>query len=105
MSHLHVLLVLAGGDAHGYRIMLDTSELTGGEVTLRPGALHAALGRLVGSGLIVETDERPAEELDDERRRYYRITGAGRQALAAEVARMARVVDHARGLPAVWSAR
>jgi DNA-binding PadR family transcriptional regulator len=72
--------------------------LSEGSVALRPGSLYAALGRLVGDGLIVETGDRPARELDDERRRCYRITLRGRQRLAGEVRRLERLVDHARSL-------
>lgn len=97
-SHLHILLVLAQGDSHGYRIMQATDELTAGSVNLRPGALYAALGRLVDDGLIAESGDRPAPELDDDRRRYYRITSQGRQALAADVGRMRAVVTMADSL-------
>ena len=101
-SHLHILLVLAAGDAHGYRIMQATSELTDGAVALRPGALYAALGRLVDDGLIVETEERPAAELDDARRRYYRITGAGREAFGAHMRHLSRLVRYAARLEPAW---
>jgi DNA-binding PadR family transcriptional regulator len=97
-SQLHVLVVLAAGDAHGYAIMRTTQALSGGAVALRPGSLYAALGRLVDDGLIVETGERPARELDDERRRYYRITPDGRSRLALELGRLERLVEHARTL-------
>lgn len=70
--------------------------MTSGEMTLRPGVLYATLGRLADDSLIVETDDRPAVELDDQRRRYYRVTDSGRTALASEVARLAVLVDHAR---------
>ena len=102
-SHLHILLVLAEGDAHGYRIMAASKELTGGQMKLRPGVLYSALGRLVDSGLIVETDDRPAAELDDQRRRYYRITPNGRSALGTEVRRLATLVNHATRLEPRWA--
>jgi DNA-binding PadR family transcriptional regulator len=95
-SHLHILLALAEEDRHGYSIMKETEELTSGDVRLGPGALYAALGKLVDQGLIEETDDRPAPDLDDARRRYYRITPTGRAALGVEVGRLQRVVDHAR---------
>lgn len=101
-SHLHVLLALAGADAHGYRIMHTVETITAGAVHLRPGVLYAALGRLADTGLIVEIDERPAAELDDQRRRYYRITSSGRQALGAEIDRLARLVGHAKTLDPTW---
>lgn len=102
-SQLHVLLVLAEGDGHGYRIMQATDAMTQGAVRLRPGVLYAALGRLADAGLIVETDERPAVELDDQRRRYYRITDAGRGALGSEIRRLARLVNHAVALDPSWA--
>jgi DNA-binding PadR family transcriptional regulator len=102
-SELLVLLVLAERDAHGYRVMQDIAVMTGGEVTLRPGVLYATLGRLVDDGLIVETDERPAADLDDQRRRYYRVTESGRVALGDEVARLAVLVDHARRIERTWA--
>jgi DNA-binding PadR family transcriptional regulator len=101
-SHLHILLVLAEGDTHGYRIMQTTAAMTDGVVKMRPGALYAALGRLVDTGLIVETDDRPAAELDDQRRRYYRITQAGRDALGAEIRSLARVVRRATAIEPSW---
>ena len=101
-SQLHVLLVLAAADAHGYRIMNEVEAVTAGAVRLRPGVLYSALGRLVDAGLIIETDERPAPELDDQRRRYYQITSAGRSTLAAEVDRLARLVRHAQAIDPAW---
>lgn len=102
-SHLHILLVLADGDAHGYRIMQTTEALTSGTVTLRPGVLYAALGRLVDEGLIVETEDRPAAELDDQRRRYYHLTGAGREALGVEVRRLGQLVKRAVRIEPTWA--
>jgi DNA-binding PadR family transcriptional regulator len=102
-SHFHILLVLADQDRHGYSIMKETESLTQGEVTLGPGALYSALGKLSDQGLIEEIDERPVPELDDSRRRYYRITDAGRRALGAELHRLHRVVEHARRSDLGWS--
>ena len=101
-SHLHVLLVLAEADAHGYRIMNTVDTMTAGATRLRAGVLYAGLGRLADAGLIAETDERPAAELDDQRRRYYRITNSGRQALGAEIDRLAQLVRHAQTLNPAW---
>jgi DNA-binding PadR family transcriptional regulator len=95
-SHLHILLALADEDRHGYSIMKETESLTDGDVRLGPGALYSALGKLADQGLIEEKDDRPAPDLDDARRRYYRITAAGREALGAELTRLQRVVEHAR---------
>lgn len=102
-SQLHVLLVLAGGDAHGYRIMQQTDDLTRGAVKLRPGVLYAAIGRLVDRGLVVETDDRPVAELDDHRRRYYRITQCGRRALGAEIATLRLLVERATTIEPGWA--
>jgi len=95
-SHLHILLALVSEDRHGYSIMRETEELTDGQVKLGPGALYAALGKLTDDGLVVETEERPAPELDDARRRYYRITDAGRAALGVELQRLQKVISYAR---------
>lgn len=102
-SHFHILLALADEDRHGYSIMKETEALTQGEVKLGPGALYTALGKLADQGLIEEIDERPAPDLDDARRRYYRITDAGRAALGAELQRFHQVVEHARRADLGWS--
>ena len=88
VAQLHILLALADGDKHGYAIMSEVEILTEGSVTMGPGTLYGTVKRMLKSGLIEETDERPDPELDDERRRYYRLTGLGSEALDAEVARM-----------------
>ncbi len=87
-----VLLVLLDGDRHGYGIMQDAAERSGGEVQLQPGALYRMLKRLLEEGLVEETTERK----DEERRRYYRITDLGKQVAAAEARRMARLVEASR---------
>ena len=73
-----ILLALAGGERHGYGIMQEVLALTGGAVRLGPGTLYGTIGRLLAAGLIAEVTERPDPALDDERRRYYRLTPAGR---------------------------
>jgi DNA-binding PadR family transcriptional regulator len=103
ISHFHILLALAEEDRHGYSIMKETEELTQGSVRLGPGALYVALGKLTDQGLIAETEERPAPDLDDARRRYYRITDDGRAALGAELQRLHRVMEHARLTDLGWS--
>ena len=100
-SHLQVLLALADGERHGYAIM-QAAEEAGHR--LGPGALYTALGRLLDGGLITELDERPAPELDDTRRRYYRITPAGSDALVGELARLQAVLDLARRSGLEWPA-
>ncbi len=101
----HVLLALAGEDRHGYSIMLEVAETTEGRVKMGPGTLYGTIKRLLAAKLIEESDERPDPKLDDERRRYYRLTPFGRRVLGAEVGRYARAVKTARkfGLAAGYS--
>ncbi|HEX9700155.1 MAG TPA: PadR family transcriptional regulator [Acidobacteriota bacterium] len=91
-----ILLALTDRERHGYDIMRDVEQRTGGRTIIRPGSLYRAIHRLLDQGLIEELDERPDPELDDERRRYYRITAAGRDAAAAEAERMSTAVRDAR---------
>jgi DNA-binding PadR family transcriptional regulator len=92
---LHVLLALADGDKHGYAIIKEVSRRTGGEVQLGAGTLYALIKRSLADDLIVETDERPDPALDDERRRYYRLTRFGRDVAIAEVRRLESIVSQA----------
>jgi DNA-binding PadR family transcriptional regulator len=92
----HILLALALEDRHGYGIIQDIAERTGGQLRLSPGTLYRTIQRMLEQGLIEETGERPAPELDDERRRYYRITRAGEAAARSEAGRMAQLVRLAR---------
>ena len=87
-----VLASLADADRHGYAIKKDIAQRTGGDVRLGSTTLYRLLGRLLDEGLIEESTARPAAHLDDERRRYYRITPAGRRALRAELKRLDRLV-------------
>jgi DNA-binding PadR family transcriptional regulator len=91
---LHVLLALAGGPLHGYAILKDVVRQTDGRLTLGPGTIYGTLQRLMEAGW-VEESPRPARDVD-ERRRYYRLTGDGRDALAAEVDRLSAIVRVAR---------
>ncbi len=84
----HILLALRPGDSHGYAIMQEVERLSDGTVTLGPGTLYGAIKRLLAEGLIEETDERPDPELDDERRRYYRLTALGERVCASEIERL-----------------
>jgi DNA-binding PadR family transcriptional regulator len=93
---LNVLLALADGERHGYGIMLEVRERTGGRVRLGPGTLYGAIKRLKEGGVIEESGGRPEAEADDERRRYYRLTGFGGEVLAAEVERLDALVRAAR---------
>jgi len=94
---LHILLVLAGGENHGYAIMREVAEHTGGKMRLGPGSLYGTIKRMLADGWIEESDERPDPELDDERRRYYRLTGVGRKLVQAEAERLEQLVNIARG--------
>ena len=89
----HILLALAAGERHGYALLNDVERLSDGALRIGPGTLYGSIKRLAEAGLIAECDQRPDPELDDSRRRYYRLTAAGRTAVSAEAARMARLVD------------
>jgi len=91
----HILLVLTGGERHGYNIMRDVEATTEGQMRLGPGTLYRSIKQMLAAGLIEESDERPDPELDDERRRYYRVTGYGRRVAQAEARRLARLVREA----------
>lgn len=92
----HILVSLADEDRHGYAIIQDVDARTGGEVQLSAATLYRSIHRMLGQGLIVEVRERPAPELDDERRRYYRITPLGAEAARAEAQRLTQLVAMAR---------
>jgi len=94
----HILVALADRDQHGYGIMLDIAERTGGKLRLSAGTLYGSVKRLLEQGLIVELREsqRPDKSLDDDRRRYYRLTPLGRKAAKAEVKRMSELLEQAR---------
>lgn len=92
----HILLALADDERHGYGIKLEVERATDGTFQLGPGTLYRSIKQMLALGLIEESDERPDPELDDERRRYYRITNAGRRAASLEAHRLARLVSEAR---------
>jgi len=92
----HVLVALAETDKHGYAILKDVVRLTDGAVRLSAGTLYGILRRLVSEGMVAETEERPAPELDDERRRYYRLTEFGRRVARAEAKRLEEMIALAR---------
>jgi DNA-binding PadR family transcriptional regulator len=85
---LQILLSLGDAERHGYALTADIAERTSGRMQIQPGNLYRSLRTLLDAGLVEESDRRPAPDLDDERRRYYRITAAGRRAAADEVAQM-----------------
>jgi DNA-binding PadR family transcriptional regulator len=91
-----ILLALAGSDRHGYGIMQEVAEATKGQMRLGPGTLYRSIRQMLEVGLIAEADERPDPALDDERRRYYRLTGFGQRAASAEALRLAALVAQAR---------
>jgi len=92
----HILMALADDDRHGYAIIQDVAAGTGGELKLSAGTLYRSIQRMLEDGLIVETSDRPAPELDDERRRYYRITPFGTAVAKAEARRLTHLVKMAR---------
>ncbi len=93
---LHVLIAIGPDERHGYAIMHEVQRMTGGAVRLAPGTLYVTIKRLLTGGLIEETVERPDPSLDDQRRRYYRLTMRGRALVATEVARLETLVATAR---------
>ncbi len=92
----HILLALAHGKAHGYGIMQRVEQLTDGRMRLGPGTLYRSIRGMVADGLIEEAEERPDPALDDERRRYYRLTDKGRHLAEMETERLACLVHLAR---------
>jgi DNA-binding PadR family transcriptional regulator len=92
----HVLLTLTDGERHGYAIMQEVAETTGGRICMGPGTLYGTIKRLLGARMIEESDERPDPELDDERRRYYRLTALGQRVVRAEASRYAEIAEVAR---------
>jgi DNA-binding PadR family transcriptional regulator len=93
---LHILIALADRDRHGYSIMQDVASRTGGKVRLSAGTLYSSIRRMLEQGLIQELAESPDPSSTDERRRYYRLTRAGRRAAVAEVERLNSLVRQAR---------
>jgi len=87
-SIFHLLLSLGEGERHGYALKREIARRTGGKLTLGPGMLYGSINKMLELGLIEESDDRPDPHLDDERRRYYRITNFGRKVAQAETARI-----------------
>jgi DNA-binding PadR family transcriptional regulator len=92
----HILMAVASEDRHGYAIIQDVEQRTNGALRISAGTLYRSIQRMLEQGLLVETTERPAPELDDERRRYYRITEFGAAVAKAEASRLYKLVRMAR---------
>jgi len=95
----HILIALGDGERHGYAIKREVAKRTGGKVDLGPGSLYGSIKRMLAEGLIMESEERPDEHLDDERRRYYRLTPFGLRVTHAEVERMRQLIGEAEAKP------
>jgi DNA-binding PadR family transcriptional regulator len=93
---LDIMVALGDDELHGYAIMQEVRRRTSGNRRLAPGTLYRSLRQMEERGWVVEADERPAPSLDDERRRYYRLTDLGRRVALAEVERLEGLVDAAR---------
>ena len=100
---LHILVALMAGEKHGYAIMGDVEALSDGSVRMGPGTLYGSIKRLLSDGFIEETAERPDPDLDDQRRRYYRLTGLGERVAQAELRRLDALIRRA-GTPE-WARR
>jgi len=92
----HILLALSSGERHGYGIMKQVETDSQGKVSMGPGTLYGSLKRMLDAGLVTESDKRVDPEMDDERRIYYQLTGAGAEALGAELERYKRIVTIAQ---------
>jgi DNA-binding PadR family transcriptional regulator len=92
----HILLALADGERHGYAIMQEVAESTNRQIKMGPGTLYGTIKRLLEAGLIEESDQRPDADADDERRRYYRLTGVGQRVAEAEARRYNDLANLAR---------
>jgi len=92
----HVMLALADGEKHGYGIMQEVAAETENKIVMGPGTLYGTLKRMLEAGQIQEAETRPDPQLDDQRRRYYRLTEQGRRAATAEAERLRALVRAAR---------
>ncbi len=93
---LHIVLSLNRGERHGYAIMRDVEELSDGVMKLGPGTMYGTIKKLVSQGLIEQTDARPDPALDDQRRKYYRLTALGQAVCDSEIQRLANLLEHTR---------
>lgn len=101
----HILVALSDDEHHGYGIMQEVARQTGGTLELGPGTLYGCLKRMLSAGLVEESEERPDPALDDQRRRYYRMTDFGRRVVRAEARRLADAVSVARAKRLLGKAR
>jgi DNA-binding PadR family transcriptional regulator len=92
LAIFHMLLSLSEGERHGYALKREIVQRTGGKLNLGSGALYGSINKMLEQGLIEESAERPDPHLDDERRRYYRITWLGRRVAQAEAIRLRELV-------------
>jgi DNA-binding PadR family transcriptional regulator len=97
---LHIMLALVDGERHGYGIMQEIAQRSGGKMRMGPGTLYGSLKRMIEDGLIEESGERPDSALDDERRRYYRLNSFGQRVISAEIRRLEQIIQvaHAKHL-------
>lgn len=95
-SAMHIIVALAEGEKHGYAIMRDVEQLSGGIVRMGPGSMYGSIKRMIDQGLLEESAARPDPALDDERRRYYALTNLGHCVGAAEHARLSRLLSAAQ---------
>ena len=93
---LHIVLALNRGERHGYALMGDVEELSGGIIKMGPGTLYGSIKKLLAQGLIEESPARPDPTLDNQRRRYYRLTGLGQRVCEAELERLATLLERSR---------
>ena len=93
----HILLALVDGERHGYAIMQEVARSTEGQIKMGPGTLYGTIKRLLAANLVEESEERPDPNLDDERRRYYKLSGLGRRVAEAEAERLSALVKLAQG--------
>ena len=101
----HILLALADGEKHGYSIMQEVTRITNGSMQMGPGTLYGTIKRMLESRLIEETDERPDPNMDDERRRYYRLTSFGERVAQAEAGRLTMLLHVAQSKRLMGGAR
>ncbi|GCE22487.1 PadR family transcriptional regulator [Dictyobacter kobayashii] len=92
----HILLALSDGERHGYGIMQEVAWRTNNQVHMGPGTLYGSIKRMMNDGLLEESGSRPDPDLDDERRRYYRLTDLGQRVVRAEAKRLAKLVQIAQ---------